>query len=135
MAITTYEFYTAKYWGDSIPDDAFSKFESRAEDEFHLLTCGRMKEAESFSEEIQKAVCSLAEVLYRIEVESHQSGVTEDGKGKIVKAVSSGGESISYDVQKSEFSTAVMDKKVRNMLCYEAVRTYLSGTGLLYWGI
>lgn len=133
--ITTYDFYKETYFGDIIPAESFDKFESRAIGELHRITRGKLKGVDSYSEEIQKAACALAEVLYQIDIEKKNSGISEDGKGKLIKSVSSGSESISYEIQKSGFEMAVADKKVKSMLCLEAVSTYLSGTGLLYWGI
>ena len=42
MGYTTYEFYTDKYYGDSIEESLFPKWESRAEDKLNELTYGNI---------------------------------------------------------------------------------------------
>lgn len=135
MVITDYVFYTGAYFGDIIPEDSFPKYERLAEDELHLITGGKLKGLRSYPEEVKRAVCALAEIVFQVDEEKRNTGTGAANHGKIVKTVSSGNESISYDVQKSEFSEAAVSRKLRNRLFQEAVTRYLSGTGLLYAGL
>lgn len=135
MVITNYDFYAGTYHGDIIPNDLFNKYEGLAEDEIHYMTRGRLKGQRSFSEEVKKCVCCLADIIYQIDQERNVSGTDSEGTGKIIKSRSSGNESISYEVQKSEFSEAAVSFKVRNRMYYEAARKYLNNTGLLYAGL
>lgn len=132
--MTTYNFYTRKYFGDIVPEDSFEKWESRAVDELNYITGNKIETVEEYPENIQKAVCALVDVMYQIDMEMKHSGTNEDGTGKVVKSKSSGNESISYEVQNSLFTTVLTNTKAQGKLKYEAVRPYLSGTGLLYMG-
>lgn len=133
--IATYEFYEKNYYGDVIPVSSFPKYESRAED----VLAGMMHESacvpEEYLEKAQKAICALAEVEYQIDTAMQHSGTDESGKGKIVKSVSSGSESISYDTGSSIITAVLTDTKAQEKLKYDTARKYLSGTGLLYWGV
>lgn len=133
--ITTYDFYTTKYYGDIIPKEFFPKFESRAEDSLHMFTGGRLKEISEYDDDVQKAVCALADVEYQIDNAMKHSGVDENGNGKIVKSKSSGNESISYDVGSNMITVVLSDSKAQEKLRLDTVKKYLSETGLLYWGI
>ena len=88
---------------------------------------------------MQRAVCALAELFYRIEAEyikaEESTGIInkEDGTviGKQITAVSSVSESIHYAVGQgattSTISTAVKDVKTRRRLEYDTVKEYLTG--------
>ena len=41
--MTTYDFYTGKYYGDIIPEIDFARYESRAVDDLNDFTFGRLK--------------------------------------------------------------------------------------------
>ena len=127
-----FEFYEKTYFGDIIPSDSFLKMESRAVDELKLMTLGKIT-GETECE--KKAICAVAEQLYLIEQERNRTGTDAEGKGKIIKSKTSGDESISYDIQKSAAQEALMSHQAREELLYSVARVYLTGTGLLYWGI
>lgn len=133
--ITNIEFYKSKYFGDIIPEAIFDKFASRAEDELHELTFGRLKDFTEYEEKVQKAVCELAELLYQIDIAMKATMVHEDGNGGVVKSKSSGGESISYDVSNNLIYVVLKDENAQKKLKYNTVAKYLRGTGLLYAGV
>lgn len=134
MGYTTFEFYESKYYGDSIEESLFPKWESRASDKLNQLTYGHINEdtLKEFDERIQKATCVLADLLYQIDFKtSHAS----DEKGGTVKSMSSGGRSISFGTNETLIDKVLNDKAAQNRLCYDTVCEYLAGTGLLYAGV
>lgn len=111
MAYTDYEFYTTSYFGSVVPETDFPRLAERASDFVDTMTFDRLvdglPENERSQKRIKKAVCSLAELMYQIELAEKNatnaaaSGVsTTIGSGGsttgIVTSVSSGSESISY---------------------------------------
>ena len=134
MGYTTYEFYQNEYYGDSIEESLFPKWESRATDRLDELTYGNITEdvLEEYNEKIQKAVCALADLLYKIDFKTNHANDTNGGN---VKSMSSGGQSISFGSNETLVDKVLNDKVAQNILCYDTVREYLSGTGLLYAGI
>lgn len=127
-----FDFYEQTYFGDIIPSESFPKMESRAVDELKLMTRGKIT-GEGDCE--KKAVCAVAEQLYLIEQERTRTGTDEEGKGKVIKSKTSGDESISYEIQKSAVQEALTSNQARMELLYSTARVYLTGTGLLFWGI
>ena len=134
MGYTTYEFYKDEYYGDSIEESLFPKWESRATDRLDELTYGNITAdaLEEYSEKIQKAVCALADLLYKIDFKTNHANDTNGGN---VKSMSSGGQSISFGSNETLVDKVLNDKVAQNRLCYDTVREYLSGTGLLYAGV
>lgn len=129
--MTTYEFYTGTYYGDMLTAENFEKWESRACDLLNFITNNTITDAVlgEYSDNIQKAVCSIAELLFSVDK------VKNSGNGAGVKSMSSGGESITYSEVKSEYVQAASDPQITTRLAYERCRMYLTGTGLLYGGI
>ena len=134
MGYTTYEFYQNEYYGDSIEESLFPKWESRATDRLDELTYGNITEdvLEEYNEKIQKAVCALADLLYKIDFKTNHANDTNGGN---VKSMSSGGQSISFGSNETLVDKVLNDEVAQNRLCYDTVCAYLSGTGLLYAGI
>lgn len=134
MGYTTYEFYQNEYYGDSIEESLFPKWESRATDRLDELTYGNITEdvLEEYNEKIQKAVCALADLLYKIDYKTNHANDTNGGN---VKSMSSGGQSISFGSNETLVDKVLNDKVAQNRLCYDTVCEYLPGTGLLYAGI
>ena len=134
MGYTTYEFYKDEYYGDSIEESLFPKWEGRATDRLDELTYGNITEdvLEEYNEKIQKAVCALADLLYKIDFKTNHANDTNGGN---VKSMSSGGQSISFGSNETLVDKVLNDKVAQNRLCYDTVREYLSGTGLLYAGV
>lgn len=144
MAYTDYEFYISKYYGDTVPESEFQKYADQASDRIDIMTFGRLvdglPENDRAKIKVQKAVCAVAEALYRIDkinkasMEVVGTVVREDGTvtGKVVSSVSSGSESISYVTGISGsssdiYSQAAMDKKVENVLIRQVATDYLAG--------
>ena len=111
MAYTDYEFYTTSYFGNVVPETDFPRLAERASDFIDTMTFDRLVDGlpsnERSQKRIKKAVCSLAELMYQIELAEKNaanaaaSGTsTTTGSGGsttgIVTSVSSGSESISY---------------------------------------
>ena len=134
MGYTTYEFYQNEYYGDSIEESLFPKWESRATDRLDELTYGNITAdaLEEYSEKIQKATCALADLLYKIDYKTNHANDTNGGN---VKSMSSGGQSISFGSNETLIDKVLNDKVAQNRLCYDTVCEYLPGTGLLYAGV
>lgn len=144
MAYTDYEFYISKYYGDTVPESEFQKYADQASDRIDIMTFDRLvdglPENDRAKIKVQKAVCAVADCLYKIEqinkasMEVVGTVVREDGTvtGKAVSSVSSGSESISYVTGISGsssdiYSQAAMDKKVENVLIRQVATDYLAG--------
>ena len=134
MKYTTYDFYKEKYYGDSIGESLFPKWEDRAADKLDQLTYGHINDVTKaeFDERIQKATCALADLLYQIDYKTVHANDPKNGN---VKSMSSGGQSISFGSNETLVDKVLGDKTAQNRLCYDAVCEYLSGTGLLYAGV
>ena len=134
MGYTTFEFYRDSYYGDSIGESLFPKWNDRASEKLEQLTDGNVNEdtLAEFDEKIQKATCALADLLYQIDF---KTGHASDEKGGNVKSMSSGGRSISFGSNETLIDKVLGDKVAQNRLCYDTVCEYLSGTGLLYAGV
>lgn len=111
MAYVDYEFYTTSYFGSVVPEADFPRLAGRASDFVDTMTFDRLVDGlptnKRSQKRIKKAVCSLAEKMYQIELaeknatDAAVSGTsTAIGSGGsttgIVTSVSSGSESISY---------------------------------------
>ena len=111
MAYADYDFYTTSYFGSAVPETDFPRLAERASDFVDTMTFDRLVDGlptnERSQKRIKKAVCSLAELMYQIELAEKNatnaaaSGTsTTIGSGgsatSIVTSISSGSESISY---------------------------------------
>ena len=111
MAYADYEFYTTSYFGSVVPETDFPRLAERASEFIDLMTSDRLVDGlptnKRSQKRIKKAVCSLAEKMYQIELaeknatDAAVSGTsTAIGSGGsttgVVTSVSSGSESISY---------------------------------------
>lgn len=110
MAYADYDFYTESYYGNVVPKADFDRLAARASDFIDTLTFDNLVDglpADKRSQKrIKKAVCSLAELMYQIELaeknainQASASATDTNTGGKstgIVTSVSSGSESISY---------------------------------------
>lgn len=134
MGYTTYEFYRDKYYGDSIEESLFAKWEDRATDKLNFLTNGNItgEAIGEHADRIQKATCALTDLLYQIDYKTKHAN---DAKAGNVKSMSSGRQSVSFGSNETLVDSVLNDKAAQNRLCYETVCEYLSGTGLLYAGI
>lgn len=111
MAYADYDFYKNSYYGSVVPDSDFPRLAERASDFIDLMTSDKLVDGlpsnERHKKRIKKAVCSLAELMYQIELAEKNatnaavSGAsTAIGSGGsttgVVTSLSSGSESISY---------------------------------------
>ena len=120
MAYADYEFYTTSYFGSVVPETDFSRLAERASDFVDTMTFNRLVDGlptnERSQKRIKKAVCSLAELMYQIElaeknaINQASANVTDINVGGkstgIVTSVSSGSESISYATPQQKASGA-----------------------------
>ena len=121
MAYADYEFYTTSYFGSVVPEADFPRLAERASSFVDTMTFDRLMDGlpanERSQKRIKKAVCSLAELMYQIELAEKNatnaavSGMsTAIGAGGsttgIVTSVSSGSESISYATPQQKASGA-----------------------------
>lgn len=110
MAYADYEFYTTSCFGSVVPETDFPRLAERASDFVDTMTFDRLVDGlptnERSQKRVKKAVCSLAELMYQIElaeknaINQASANVTDTNVGNIstgiVTSVSSGSESISY---------------------------------------
>ena len=109
MAYADYKFYTESF-DNVVPEADFPRLAERASDFVDTMTFDRLVDGlptnERSQKRIKKAVCSLAELMYQIElaeknaINQASANVTDINVGNIstgiVTSVSSGSESISY---------------------------------------
>lgn len=120
MAYVDYKFYT-ELFGNVVPEADFPRLAERASDFVDTMTFDRLVDGlptnERAQKRIKKAVCSLAELMYQIELAEKNaanaavSGAsTAIGSGGsttgIVTSISSGSESISYATPQQKASGA-----------------------------
>lgn len=109
MAYADYKFYTESF-GNVVPEADFPRLAERASDFVDTMTFDRLVDGlptnERSQKRIKKAVCSLTETMYQIElaeknaINQASASVTDTNTGDkptgVVTSVSSGSESISY---------------------------------------
>ena len=121
MAYADYEFYTTSYFGSVVPETDFPRLAERASDFIDTMTFNRLVDGlptnERSQKRIKKAVCSLTELMYQIELaEKNATNAATSGTSTmfgaggnstgIVTSVSSGSESISYATPQQKASGA-----------------------------
>lgn len=120
MAYADYKFYTESF-GNVVPETDFPRLAERASEFVDAMTFDRLVDGlptnERSQKRIEKAVCSLTELMYQIELAEKNatnaavSGTsTAIGSGGsttgVVTSVSSGSESISYATPQQKASGA-----------------------------
>lgn len=140
------EFYENIYFGEMIPDAYFNKYISKAAEKIDYLSNNNISEYTGTDakviEMIKKANCKIAEMLYSIEqLEKtktegfgYQKGIDGSLKGKVIKSISAGNESITYGEPSSQDNSlmqVLFDEKAKNRLLFDSIREYLGKTGLL----
>lgn len=72
MAYADYEFYTTSYFGSVVPETEFPRLAERASGFVDTMTFDRLVDGlpknERSQKRIKKAVCSLAELMYQLEL-------------------------------------------------------------------
>lgn len=130
--LTTYNFYINTYYGEMVTEAEFPKYLTRATDEIDFLTYGNIDDTALiiFNEKIQKAVCALIDCIKSIDTAA--GGTNTPGTGSI-KSLSSGGESVTYE--QNAYAKASSDVNYKRQLEQSTIKTYLTGTNLLYAGV
>ena len=114
MIHTDYRFYKEMFTGAIIPDEtAFNLSVIEAIAYIDRLTRGKCKKLAPIPDEVNMAVCAVAEVIH-------------NEKGNIVTSESVGNHSRTYAV------TSQADREREKI---RKARLYLAGTGLLYGGM
>lgn len=143
MAYADYEFYQSKYFGSVVPVSDFDRVSERASDFIDNITYERLVEKlpdnERAQAKIKKAVCAVADEIYKIEQAEKLalSAVTGNGGSGgaisgIVTSKSSGSESIGYaslsDISgfSAAFESSKSEKEINNHL-YAKAKEYLTG--------
>lgn len=150
MAYADYKFYTESF-GNVVPEIDFPRLAERASEFIDLMTSDRLVDGlptnKRSQKRIKKAVCSLAEKMYQIELaeknatDAAVSGTsTAIGSGGsttgIVTSISSGSESISYATPQQKASgakewsavyAAAGDVQKTNNLLYKTALPLLMG--------
>ena len=167
MAYTDFEFYATIYHGNVVPEADFPRIADRASDFLDIITFDRLIDGlpddERAKTKVQKAVCAVADEMYKLELADKQalsaaaggtSSSTAGGTGGVnagvVTSRSAGSESISY-ASPSEMANgaktwsavyqAAGNEEATNNLLYNAARLYLTGVRddkgvlLLYAGL
>ena len=150
MAYTDWNFYENTYRGNVVPEADFPRIADRASDFLDVITFDRLVDGlpddERAKTKVQKAVCAVAEELYKLELADKQAisaaagGTSSGGPGGAASGVmvsrSAGSESISY-ASPSEMANgaktwsavyqAAGDETLTNKLLYSAAKLYLMG--------
>ena len=90
MGYTTFEFYKNSYYGDSVEESLFPKWEDKASMKLDQLTYGNINDdtRTEFDERIQKATCALADLLYQIDYKTTHANDAQAGNVKSMSSVS-----------------------------------------------
>ena len=164
MAYTDFEFYATTYHGNVVPEADFPRIADRASDFLDVITFDRLIDGlpddERAKTKVQKAVCAVADEMYKLELADKQAlsaaagGTSSSGFGGATSGVitsrSAGSESISY-ASPSEMANgaktwsavyqAAGNPQETNKILESAARLYLTGVkdnngvNLLYAGV
>lgn len=132
--LTTYEFYTDTYYGETIEEKAFPKWLSRATDKIHYLTYGNITD-ETYAEyetQIQKATCALMDLMFQIDAATKTATAKDETN---VKSKSSGSESVTFGDSDTLVTKVLSDKVAQDRLMQDTIAEYLADTGLMYAGV
>lgn len=150
MAYADLTFYESVYCGDVLTAETAPRWLERASDEIDALTYRRLSaglpEAEADAVRVKKAVCAVAETLFRVEQQRKAASAQADERGNVrtaVASVSSGKESISYvqGTDASAYAKAAADSNALSALLRTEAARYLAnvpdryGVNLLYAGV
>lgn len=124
-----FAFYSGIFHGDTIPEEKYDKYATRASDYIDYLTWNK---AQSMSEDpaVKKCCCALAEQYMSIDAlkTAASAKVTDDG---IIASESVGSHSRSFR-NGTEGEQAVQEAE---KALWAIARRYLLPTGLLYRGV
>ena len=143
-----YAFYTNSYYGTLIAETDFDKYGSCASDFLdwvtrHHLTNNLPSDAAALNQ-VKKACCAIADALYEIDAVKNTQATAGAAaglnQGGTVQSISSGGESISFELSAMEKAVSGGQDAI-NAYLYTLVRPYLSmvaddnGNYYLFWGL
>ena len=131
MKLTTFEFYTNEFYGSTIEAAAFDMWQTKAADKLNYICGGRIN-PDDVNEAIEKAVCEVADTLYKLDYAEKHAHDAEHGN---IKSMSSGGQSISFGENDTVYSKAVGDSRAQIRLIIDKVTPYLWDTGLMWAGV
>lgn len=152
MAYADHTFYVNVFHGDVLTADQAEKWLDRSGDALDHLTFGRLisafPTAETHAVKVKKAVCAIAEALYRIDEQRKAALVQKTADGSYhgaVASISSGKESVSYvsggnAAASSVYAVAAADAAAQTNLLRDIAAVYLAnipdanGINLLYAG-
>lgn len=139
-----YAYFTNLY-GSTVEETTFNRLLWNAEKLVRDATTGvdgRCKldfafpDKETDAETVKRCVCAVVDLMARVD-----KAETEADGNKVVKSVSAGNESITYDVKSGIIGAVLADKTAQAKLYTDTVREYLRGTkdkngvNLLFGGI
>ena len=118
--IVTEDYYNNDYIGEAVETAAFPRFNKRAEDIVNHITHGRIKDFETFSADLQKAVkdAICAQIEFYAENGIEVSIIGDNSQGFTVGKVS---------MQKGSTKALTASQSMIAPMCF----TYLECTGLL----
>lgn len=162
MFYVDYAYYQSLYGDASMDETTFNRLCWMAQKKLDNATTGvdgfaKLKRAfptnKDDAETVKRCLCALLMLAYNIEQAEKRISLTKgyvennDGtlKGKVVKSVTSGNESVEYYLsggssEKSMFDVVVADKNAQEKLYFDTINEFLSGTldnngvNLLYMG-
>lgn len=127
MIYTSYDYYKNDFGGVNLPESDFSAAATQASRYLDVLTGGRARQC-SCSEAVQNACCAAAELVYQ-----YDKAVSESEKTGNKASETVGSYSVTY--RSADVGAGLSLKENQSVSLYNAVRFYLSGTGLLYRGL
>ncbi len=133
----TYEYYINEYYGDYFTSETeFNRYKRKAYHKIIYLIGHEISDEDyaEYTDSVNMAICATAEIIAKIDKATTNVETANGGSG-IVKSMSSGGESISFDNASSLINSVLADKKAQNQLIYDTIKEYLTGTGLLFQGL
>lgn len=137
-----YSYYTDSYGGRALSEDEFPEYAERASDFLNYITRKRLVDNLPSDQtdlgRIKRACCAVAEKMKAIDKRKEE--LSGSASGGVLKSMSSGGESVSFEL--SEIDRAIVGgEKELNQYLYNIAKVYLSMVGddkgfyYLYWGI
>ena len=135
-----YEYYKDHFTA-VIPEGEFNNYSQRASDVLDYLTRGRLVDNLPSSEtdlgRVKRACCAVADKIYAV---TRRTAELASNGGIAVKSVSSGGESMTFELSEMDLAINGGEKALMRFY-YNVAKVYLSMVGddhgqlYLYWGI
>lgn len=137
-----YSYYTDSY-GGTMPEDEYRTYGLRASDFLDIMTRRQMRDnLPSDGQDlrlIRTAACAVADAMKTIQGRQKELAGSVSGGGT-VKSVSSGGESLSFELSALDQAISGGQNGINRYL-YDTAKVYLSGVAddnghyYLFWGI